>query len=357
MDTVTIQASDSASALDIVQQKFGDDALILSMDTGDDGTVTIVASPDAEPPERVQPAVSRRPQIDIVVGDVATPPPPIPSAGQTRHEPARRKPALPSFLRREKAPDPVTKPETETNSEANPPSPSFAETLKLAQSAGNASHPSARPAALDARRVVMVGPSGAGKSLAALQLAALRLNHDPGTRPRVFYCGNGSHSDAGFLFQKAHLLGLGIEIRQPEMIDAPQPGEFQVIIVTGRGGPGPDRMRPLIEADDATAIIVLPAGLRKERIIGLSRPWGTDVANVILSADPEFPATQTDSDEIVNAGLTHIWNSDSARIVKGLTPPGQPEPSTPAPRPPEPNILFRHADRRAGETTERERST
>lgn len=353
MDTVTLHANDSASALDLVQQKFGDDALILSMQTGDDGTVTIVASADDVSTPTNQVAPPRRP-IDIVVGDDMSETQSVPTA-QTPPAKKRKAPRLPSFLRRDTATNAALEPTPETHAEQT--TTSFAETLKLAEDKAAAGAQVATAPELTARRVVIVGPSGAGKSLAALQLAALRLKRDPDTRPRVIYCGNGSHSDAGFLFQKGHLLGLKIEIRQPEMINDPQSGEFQVIVVTGRGGPGPDRMRPLIQTADAHAIIVLPAGLRKDRIIGLSGQWGTDVATVILSADPEFPATQADSDEITAAGLVHIWNSDSARIVNGLTPARQPEPTVPVANPAEPNIVFRHSARRTSETAEGERST
>lgn len=344
MDTVTFHAPDSTIALDLVQQKFGNDALILSIETREDGTVEVVAA--ADPDTDVEPSpLTHRPVVDIVVNDDLENKNPLPSDGGASAK-------LPSFLRRGARSEPDVEPTTVI---------SFSDELARAKETVTPEPEPDMPLLgreriMCARRIVLVGPTGAGKSMVALQLAALRLERDPATVPQIIYCGNGSHSDAGFLVQKTHLLGLAVEFGSPDDIHMPPTGKFQIIIVSGRGRSLADCVRMLCNPDDTEAAIVLPAGLRKERIFSFCRAWGTDVANTILSADPDFPPQAADFSVLEEAGLLCLWQSRSAEIINGLVVADQTEQQTPALDAAGPNLKFRHMARLGGRTAAKERA-
>src|SRR6056297_4360510 len=83
MSTITVRAPDSVTALELVQRRLGDDALILS-NLWIDGQVEITASDEMpDPAERPRKSVS----VDLLIGD------PVPSPTRTA-SPAR----LPGFL-------------------------------------------------------------------------------------------------------------------------------------------------------------------------------------------------------------------------------------------------------------------
>lgn len=350
MDTVTFHAPDSATALDLVQERFGEDAFILSIETREDGTVEVVAA--ADPSAEVPPVPApRAPLVDIVVDDV---PDTEPEPSQSADAPPETK--LPSFLRRASRPEPEPDPEPGTVVSFSDEFARAKEKLTPASEPEPAMPLLGRERVMCARRIVLVGPTGAGKSMFALQLAALRLERDQATVPQIIFCGNGSHSDAGFLVQKAHLLGLGVDFARPEEIAAPKSGKFQIVILSGRDTAPSDRLQAWRDREDTEAVLVLPAGLRKERIFSHCRASGMDVANTVLSADPNFPPDAADASALDEAGLLCLWHSSSAFIVNGLTAPDQTEPQTPALDTAGPNLKFRRMALLGGRTAAKERA-
>ena len=348
MDTVTFHAPDSATALDLVQQRFGDDAFILSIETREDGTVEVVAAADPSAEGPPVPA-SRAPLVDIVVDDV-----PDPEQLQSADAPTETK--LPSFLRRASQPEPEPDHEPGTVVSFSDEFARAKEKLTPASEPEPAMPLLGRERVMCARRIVLVGPTGAGKSMFALQLAALRLQRDQATFPQIIFCGNGSHSDAGLLVQKAHLLGIGVDFARPEELTAPKSGTFQIVILSGRDTVPSDRLQALPDREDTEVVLVLPAGLRKERIFSHCRASGMDVANTVLSADPNFPPDAADMSALDEAGLLCLWHSSSAFIVNGLTAPDRTEPQTPALDTAGPNLKFRRMALLGGRTAAKERA-
>jgi len=298
MSTITVRAPDSVTALELVQRRFGDDALILS-NLWVDGQVEITASDEMpDPAERPR----KSPSVDVLIGD------PVPAPG-----PAPDRARLPGFLDPH-APKPFAR-MLETAKTAPPP---------VRPQANQDSAP-ARPdpvilrdRLLSAPRIVLGGPVGAGKSQVALQLALMRLARTPQTRVDFFFCGTGSHGDGAFLAQKSHLLGMDTHFIPPADLPAPETGQVQIVVISGRGGDGPSACQAALSRPEARAALVLPAGLRRGRLRALRQIWGEAGTTAILT-DPEGALPATDErDDLVAAGLLPLWVSAPERLVDGL---------------------------------------
>ncbi len=302
MSTITVRAPDSVTALELVQRRLGDDALILS-NLWVDGQVEITAS-DEMPAPVTRP--SRPGSVDVLIGDPPAAPAPCPP-GTTA--PAR----LPGFL------DP----------HASRP---FARILEAEKTASRPAVPVAdrapvpaqpdpailRDRLLCAPRIVLCGPVGAGKSQVALQLALMRLARTPQTQVDFFFCGTGSHGDGAFLAQKSHLLGMDTHFIPPADLPAPETGQVQIVVISGRAADGPAAADAALAVPGARAALVLPAGLRRGRLRASRQLWG-DAGTVAILSDPDSPgAGQDERDDLAAAGILPLWVSAADRLIDGL---------------------------------------
>jgi energy-coupling factor transporter ATP-binding protein EcfA2 len=329
---MTFRARDNATALELVERRFGGDALILSTVYAD-GQVEITATDEAPPPAKPNagfPARSRR-QIDVTLDEpvslnTTTPeidPKPMRESGQ-----GTGANALPSFLRRPAPPHP------------------FAEVMDAAkqgvalQDIPAPKTPSARPIVgalrtklLQASRIVLVGPCGAGKTQVALQLALLLRAQRPQVRTKFVFCGTGSRADGAVLAQKSHLLGMTTVFKKSADLDAPAQDETEIVLLSGRVIDAPQQARGLLGAPGAQTLLVLPDGLRTERLSRLIAQWRdittwTAVGNVAVADRSEAETALATA-----AGLDLLWLSDPDALVDGLCPVG---PDHPAPQ-----VVFR----------------
>lgn len=326
MSTMTFRALDSVTALEQVQRRLGPDALILSNDLID-GQVVIVASDDApesitHPAPRLR-AVPSSQRIDVVVNDPIDPI--IPTAPALTAHASR----LPSFLNAQapkpfdrilgeaKATVPTTAPVPETaegqapdiqtpQPEPETPAPSLPDPVIL------------RDRLLSTSRIVLVGQVGAGKSQIALQLALMRLTRTPGLTVEFCFCGTGSHGDGAVLAQKSHLLGMTTLFDTPDTLAAPQTGTVQIVVISGRGNDGATLAEAALSLPEARAALVVPGGLRPERIAALQHRWAGRTISAILSGCEDMPDATTDVAALRAVGLVPLWCASNDRLVDGL---------------------------------------
>src|SRR6056297_2763997 len=296
MSTITVRAPDSVTALELVQRRLGDDALILS-NLWVDGQVEITASDEMpDPAERPRNSAS----VAVLIGD-----PPHPAVKTTNSS------RLPGFLDPH-APKPFA--QILEAEKAHPATPQANRNISPAQLDPVVQ----RDRLLCAPRIVLGGPVGAGKSQVALQLALMRLSRTPQTKVDFFFCGTGSHGDGAFLAQKSHLLGMDTHFIPPADLPAPETGQVQIVVISGRGGDGPSACQAALSRPEARAALVLPAGLRRGRLRALRQIWGEAGTTAILT-DPEGALPATDErDDLVAAGLLPLWVSAPERLVDGL---------------------------------------
>jgi hypothetical protein len=342
MSTITFRARDSLTALEQVQRRLGPDALILSNDLID-GQVVITASDDApesfaRPTPRLRP-VPQAASVDLLVDDpIETIAPPAPDVTAPAPLVATR---LPSFLS-PNAPNAFDRMLGEAKTAAPvlqtpdipTPTPRLPDPLIL------------RDRLLNTPRIVLMGPAGAGKSQAALQLALMRLARKPGTIVEFCFCGTGSHSDGAFLAQKSHLLGMETLFDTPDTLAAPQGGTVQIVVISGRGGDGPALGRAALSLPEARAALVMPGGLRADRITALHRQW-VGLTEAAILTDIQDAAQDAEDRAALNAGgLVPLWASAPDQLVEGLRvleDAAAPEPAN-IPDPietPSPSVLFR----------------
>lgn len=346
MSTMTFRARDSVTALEQVQRRLGPDALILSNDLVD-GQVVIVASNDSpesipHPAPRLR-AVPTSQRVDVVVDDPIdpiVPPAPVLTAPASR---------LPSFLNAQApnpfdrilseakvaAPAPETpegeipdlqtpEPEPETEVEVEVEADPAAEAEPEAETVPETPAPSLpdplilRDRLLSTPRIVLVGQVGAGKSQIALQLALMRLTRTPGVTVEFCFCGTGSHGDGAVLAQKSHLLGMTTLFDTPDTLAAPKPGTIQIVVISGRGSDGATLAESALSLPEARAALVVPGGLRPERIAALQHRWAERTISAILSGCEDMPDATTDVAALRSVGLVPLWCASNDRLVDGL---------------------------------------
>lgn len=352
MSTMTFRARDSVTALEQVQRRLGPDALILSNDLVD-GQVVIVASNDSpesipHPAPRLR-AVPTSQRVDVVVDDPIdpiVPPAPVLTAPASR---------LPSFLNAQapkpfdrilseakvaapvpeapegeipdiQTPEPETETETETEAEAEAEADpaAEAEAVQEAETVPETPAPGLpdplilRDRLLSTPRIVLVGQVGAGKSQIALQLALMRLTRTPGVTVEFCFCGTGSHGDGAVLAQKSHLLGMTTLFDTPDTLAAPKPGTIQIVVISGRGSDGATLAESALSLPEARAALVVPGGLRPERIAALQHRWAERTISAILSGCEDMPDATTDVAALRSVGLVPLWCASNDRLVDGL---------------------------------------
>jgi hypothetical protein len=288
MPVMTFRAADSASAMDQVIRRLGEDALILST-TSKAGLVEIVATdePVETPRPRTTPARVAAPGASALpAGDPA---------------PAR--------------PEPPATPAPGIDAAAAMPR-AFADFLPHEVQAQ-----ALRARVLTAPRVVLVGPVGAGKSLLALQLAAERLGADPGaSAPRFFFAGSPARTDAAALTQKAALFGLETLFGDPRLHGA-DPGTHPDICVLSGLAPDPAPLAAALAGAGAPVLLVLPAGLRPDRIAAMAAAWSGLACGTVLTFSPGAAPEGIDRDACHAAGLPVLWAARRTVLVDALEPP------------------------------------
>ncbi|MGX0974964.1 hypothetical protein ACSSVY_000662 [Roseovarius sp. MBR-51] len=343
MSTITFRARDSVTALEQVQRRLGPDALILSNDLID-GQVVITASDDApesfaRPIPRVR-AVPQAASVDLMVDDPIAPPAPgvtAPAPRVATRLPSFLSPNAPNAFDRMLGEAKTAEPVLQAPDIPTPiptPIPRLPDPLIL------------RDRLLNTPRIVLMGPAGAGKSQAALQLALMRLARKPGTIVEFCFCGTGSHSDGAFLAQKSHLLGMETLFDTPDHLAAPQGGTVQIVVISGRGGDGPALGRAALSLPEARAALVMPGGLRADRITALHRQWAGLTEAAILTDTQDTAQDAEDRAALTAGGLVPLWASAPDQLVEGLRVLEDAAPAEPANIPdpietPSPSVLFR----------------
>ena len=327
MSTMTFRARDNATALELVERRFGGDALILST-VYVDGRVEITATDEVPPPASSEAAAfgtSRR-RIDVVLDeDVTLEPQAAPApAPEAAPEPTNET-TLPGVLRRAER-----RPFAEALEEAKQATPVSS---KPATPTSSASASQRRADILAARRIVLVGPSGAGKTQVALQLALLCRARSPKARTGFVFCGTGSKADGAVLAQKSHLLGMTTVFKKPADLDAPALGETEIVLLSGRVQDAVLQARGLLGAPGTQTLLVLPDGLRPQRIARLGDQWREITSSVTFGHVAEADVAEAETALPDQSGLELLWLSDPDALVDGLRPVG-PDGITPPDMPP-----------------------
>lgn len=296
MNVLTIRAPDAVTALDLVQKRLGDDALILSTRSVD-GQVEVQATTD--------PALVALPPRPRAVAPVTEAPPSAPVV-------------LPRFLTPEGAKAPRIKTEPR-------------------QSGANVSSFGAiveRQSVLQAARVVLFGPLGAGKSMAALQLALLRQSEKKPAKPKFFFCGSGSYADGALLAQKSHLLGMETVFCTADTLPPPREGEAQIVVISARCRAAAASAQIAMASASAIGVLVLPAGLRLDAVKHLADMWQQRPQRAILSRTDFSADVAPDLDQLRGLRITPVWVAAPDLLVSGLEPaPVQATTTDPAPAP------------------------
>jgi hypothetical protein len=290
MTTITLRAPDSVTALELVQKRLGDDALILSS-TWVDGQVEIVATNETPSPPPV-------PEV-----------PPAPEQPKAPRLVASRDPApvvLPQFLLRADRPM------------APPPSPFSAVLL--------------RQEVLTTRRLVLCGPAGAGKSMAAIQYALLRKTGAVEKPTEFFFIGSGSHSDGALLAQKSHLIGMETRFCPVNDLPDPTPDRVQVVVISARMRDAAMAARAACAERRGAGVIVLPAGMRADVLRSLAAPF-RQIAQAAILSQPQFlPPAAADFAALSDLGIPPLWVSAPDLLLGGLDPvPAPPAADQPVP--------------------------
>lgn len=339
MTTITIRAADAVTAMDMVQRRLGDDALILST-TSVAGGVEIIATDDPLPeqgwrrpsvpgpdpvprsmPEALPEALPETgpAPLRLVAPVVAAPVPFGPArypraAAAPADDPAPDPAALPTFLtRRSAAAAPVVPPPV-----AAPSAPAVQALPPAALSHFGAVLQ--RRLVQQAPRVVLFGPAGAGKSVVAVQLALLRRADKTPPVVRFFFCGSGSRSDGALLAQKSHLLGMETVFCTPDTLPDPAEGAVQIIVISARSQTAPDAARIALGAGKGLGVLVLPGGLRADAVAGFAALWRDPPERAILSQPHPRAPMAADLAQIGAAGIVPLWVSAPDLLVGGLDP-------------------------------------
>jgi hypothetical protein len=135
---------------------------------------------------------------------------------------------------------------------------------------------------------------------------------------RFGYCGSGSHSDAAYLAQKAKLLGIDLTFADPRNFSGVRRGHTDIVVVSGKGAEGPLQAAALGVPMGARTVLVLPAGLRADRISYEIKRWAAPDMGVIFTCEPAFPPDGKDFEAVAQAGVTRLWTSFNDRILAGL---------------------------------------
>ena len=286
MSVVTVRAHDTVEAMEMVAQKLGPDALILSCKSKN-GMIEIVAS---DGPIDVANVPSKPVEKPADTAEVIAPAAPEPTGEVVDIEIAENAPRRASFADQFKSQTMAT------------PSKGMLDIDMV----------------LNAPRVVLVGPAGAGKSLVATQLAAAMLDVSEARSLRFGYCGSGSHSDAAYLAQKAKLLGIDLTFADPRNFSGMRRGHTDIVVVSGKGAEGPLQAAALGVPMGARTVLVLPAGLRADRISYEIKRWAAPDMGVIFTCEPAFPPDGKDFEAVAQAGVTRLWTSFNDRILAGL---------------------------------------
>ncbi len=286
MSVVTVRAHDTVEAMEMVAQKLGPDALILSCKSKN-GMIEIVAS---DSPIDVANVPSKPVEKPTDAPEVIAPKTPGGTGEVVDIEIAENAPRRASFADQFKSQTMAT------------PSKGMLDIDMV----------------LNAPRVVLVGPAGAGKSLVATQLAAAMLDVSEARSLRFGYCGSGSHSDAAYLAQKAKLLGIDLTFADPRNFSGVRRGHTDIVVVSGKGAEGPLQAAALGVPMGARTVLVLPAGLRADRISYEIKRWAAPDMGVIFTCEPAFPPDGKDFEAVAQAGVTRLWTSFNDRILAGL---------------------------------------
>lgn len=318
MSTMTFRAGDNATALELVERRFGGDALILST-VYVDGRVEITATDEVPPLANAGTHARPRRRIDVTLDEDVTFEEPAKQTPPKATEPqsSNNDAHLPSFLRRA-APRPFAAVLDDALQTGQTPLTIKPKTTPVARQTAA----ELRVALLAASRIILVGPCGAGKTQMALQLALLCRDHRPDTHVSFIFCGTGSRADGAVLAQKSHLLGMNTTFNSPSDLDLPSRDRIEIVLLSGRISDAVPQACSLLSAPDTRALLVIPDGLRPDRIKRLAAQWSDITTLAGLGHVAKMDRAEAESSVSAKDELDLLWLSDPDALVDGLLPVG-----------------------------------
>lgn len=174
-----------------------------------------------------------------------------------------------------------------------------------------------------AHRIFVVGPAGAGKSLFAARLAAHILTTHPERRVQLGLADAPNRAAAALMQQKARLMGLGFQ--QGRLADVPQDcliGQpTEIIEVNTDSKTALDLLKPL-SADPLTVVIcVVPAGMAPAALRTELAQWSVVSSHAVMTRLDHWPPTSGEVEALAQTGYRLAWTAAGTAVLDSLSAP------------------------------------
>jgi hypothetical protein len=146
----------------------------------------------------------------------------------------------------------------------------------------------------------------------------------PAIPPGFAFCGSGSHGDGAWLSQKAWLLGANVSFATAATLGVPRPDAPDLVVLSDLHPDPVAAARDLSAGTGAICVLVLPMGLRAERLAGLAARWRDIAGAVVVTVGPGEHFDQAEAAALKAAGLAPIWISRRGVLTGGLIDPAAP---------------------------------
>lgn len=169
----------------------------------------------------------------------------------------------------------------------------------------------------NARRVIVVGASGAGKSLVAAKIAAHMMTHDANCRP-VFTLANAQGRSAGALLNdKAQLMNIKMQTRSLDELNSPVPpvDAPEIIEVHGSSAEVQLVVEALANEKGTQVVIALPAGMHPRAASRVCAQWQKVDPVVVMTRLDDWLPTAEDMAVFLANGTRLAWVTQGESIL------------------------------------------